>query len=66
MVTEREETDVVPGDEAGDLRLAVGQLVACVFQAFPDTESSEHRAAMIAMLELHQRLSAARHRRRMN
>jgi hypothetical protein len=65
-IEQREESDVMPGDEAGDLRLAVGQLVATVFQAFPDTESSEHRAAMMAMLELHQRLSAARHRRRLN
>jgi hypothetical protein len=65
MVTEHE-SDVTPGDEAGDLRQAVGKLVACVFQAFPDSEGTEHRVAMMAVLELHQRLSAARHRRRMN
>jgi hypothetical protein len=66
MGTMNVESDVMMPGEVGDLRVAIGQLCAAVFEAFPETASPEHRAAMTAMLELHQRLSAARHRRTLN
>ena len=68
MATERDaEFEALPGEVAGDhLTTVIGELIAVVFETFPEAKSAEHREAMCAVLDLHQRLRAVRSRPRLN
>jgi hypothetical protein len=69
MVVERDEVDEpLPGEQAGDAALAavIGEMIALVFERFPDPAGAEHREAMTMLLDLHRRLRARERVRRLH
>jgi hypothetical protein len=67
MIERDDKLEALPGEVAGDhLTAVIAELIAVVFETFPETKSAEHREAMCAVLDLHQRLRAGRSRPRLN
>jgi hypothetical protein len=58
MVVEHNEDDRLPGELLVDNHLAalIGDLIALVFARIPDTSSAEHKAVMVALLDIHRQL----------
>jgi hypothetical protein len=63
MTIERCEVDQVP--EADPLRMAIGELIGCIFTLMP-TESDARAQAIGAVVELHGRIAASLNRRALN
>jgi hypothetical protein len=59
MVVEPDETDeLLPGELLVDdaLTVAINSLIAIVFERLPDPSSAEHKAVMVAVLNIHRQL----------
>jgi hypothetical protein len=59
LATERDEIDEpLPGERLVDdhLTALIGELIAVVFARFPDVSGAEHKAMMVALLDLHRQL----------
>jgi hypothetical protein len=56
---ERDEVDEsLPGERLVDdaLTVAINSLIAIVFERLPDVSGAEHKAVMVALLDLHRQL----------
>jgi hypothetical protein len=67
MENERDQEDErLAGELVGDqLTAVIGELIAITYEMFP-VESAGRKAALIAVLDIHQRLRAASNRPRLN
>jgi hypothetical protein len=60
MVVECDTDEPLPGERLVDdaLSTAINSLIAIVFERLPDASGAEHKAVMIALLDLHRQLRA--------
>jgi hypothetical protein len=58
MVIEHSEDEPLLGERLADDHLAalIGELIAIVFERYPDVSGAEHKSLMVGLLDLHRQL----------